>query len=175
MKNGSNGMKKETKWNRIEAWLRERMDLEGLLGWLSLTGILYGPLDKRLNIKEALEKALKKPVPPHVNFSFCFGGMTFLLFVIQIITGVLLALYYKPSPETAFESSLTSGSSTFVSFPVKILQMTLLMNGKNILLMLTLFSSWDISSNLVQNLCDSWLMMSAKVSEEMQHYWNLNH
>jgi quinol-cytochrome oxidoreductase complex cytochrome b subunit len=100
----ANRMNKESTGKKIESWLRERIDLDGLLGWLSITGILYGPLDKRLNVKEAIQKALKKPVPPHVNFSFCFGGITFLLFITQIITGVLLALYYKPAPESAFES-----------------------------------------------------------------------
>jgi cytochrome b6 len=34
------------------------------------------------------------------------GGITFALFVIQGITGILLSLYYKPTPEQAYESIL---------------------------------------------------------------------
>ncbi|AFQ45309.1 cytochrome b subunit of the bc complex [Desulfosporosinus meridiei DSM 13257] len=45
------------------------------------------------------------PVPKHArSYMFCFGGITFLLFLIQIITGILLAIYYKPTPELAYES-----------------------------------------------------------------------
>ena len=45
------------------------------------------------------------PVPKHArNYMYCFGGITFLLFLIQVITGILLAIYYKPTPELAYES-----------------------------------------------------------------------
>lgn len=35
---------------------------------------------------------------------YCLGGTTFLLFVVLAITGILLAVYYKPTPDAAFES-----------------------------------------------------------------------
>jgi quinol-cytochrome oxidoreductase complex cytochrome b subunit len=35
---------------------------------------------------------------------YCLGGITFALFVIQGITGTLLAFYYKPTPEEAYAS-----------------------------------------------------------------------
>jgi quinol-cytochrome oxidoreductase complex cytochrome b subunit len=35
---------------------------------------------------------------------YCLGGLTFLFFFLLVITGVLLALYYQPSPDTAFNS-----------------------------------------------------------------------
>lgn len=45
------------------------------------------------------------PVPRHArNFLYCFGGLTFLCFVVQVITGVLLAVYYRPTPEMAYRS-----------------------------------------------------------------------
>ncbi len=69
-----------------------------------LTGTLYGELDERLDFRTALSRALKKPVPPHVNFWFCFGGITFLIFLIQVLTGVALLLYYRPTVEQAFAS-----------------------------------------------------------------------
>ncbi len=49
--------------------------------------------------------AAKKKVPIHRSTPFYFlGGMALFLFVIQIVSGVLLSLYYKPSPDQAFES-----------------------------------------------------------------------
>lgn len=90
---------------RLYGWFNERIDVNQILGWfLSASGLIYGGLDRRLDFKDALEKALKKPVPKHVNWSFCFGGMTFFLFIIQAVTGILLTLYYRPTPEGAYES-----------------------------------------------------------------------
>jgi cytochrome b6 len=34
------------------------------------------------------------------------GGITFALFMVQGVTGILLSLYYKPTPEGAYESIL---------------------------------------------------------------------
>lgn len=81
------------------AYLRESVNLFTLL-----TGVLYGELDERLDIKEAVKKQLKKPVPPHVNWTFCFGGISFFLFIILVITGVLLLMYYRPTTAEAYDS-----------------------------------------------------------------------
>ena len=49
--------------------------------------------------------ATHKTVPVHRHtFWYYWGGMTLLLLGIQIITGVLLLLYYRPSAAEAFES-----------------------------------------------------------------------
>lgn len=81
-----------------------RRGLRELIDLASLFGFLYTSLDERLSIKEGLEKALRKPVPPHVNFSFCLGGITFFLFFVQAITGVLLLMYYMPTVSEAYKS-----------------------------------------------------------------------
>lgn len=96
---------KKSLLERLYGWFNERIDVNQVLGWfLSASGLIYGGLDRRLEFKDALEKALKKPVPKHINWSFCFGGMTFFLFIIQAVTGILLTLYYRPTPEGAYES-----------------------------------------------------------------------
>lgn len=47
----------------------------------------------------------KKEVPLHRHsIWYYFGGMTLFLFVVQVVTGILLLLYYRPSAENAFES-----------------------------------------------------------------------
>ena len=35
---------------------------------------------------------------------YCLGGLTFLFFVLLAVTGMMLSMYYKPAPETAFDS-----------------------------------------------------------------------
>lgn len=63
--------------------------------------------DERFDIRIPLEAFLKKPVPKHaIRWYFCLGGITFALFVIQGVTGILLSLYYKPTPNEAYESIL---------------------------------------------------------------------
>ena len=63
--------------------------------------------DERFDVRVPLEAFLKKPVPKHaIRWYFCLGGITFALFVIQGVTGILLSLYYRPTPEQAYESIL---------------------------------------------------------------------
>jgi len=62
-------------------------------------------LDERLSIKTLSGAARKKEVPVHRHsIWYYFGGMTLFLFVVQVVTGILLLLYYRPSAENAFES-----------------------------------------------------------------------
>src|SRR5262245_12854204 len=62
-------------------------------------------LDDRLGLAAARAFAAKKNVPVHghsIWYYFC--GMTLVLFSIQVTTGILLLLYYRPSADAAFES-----------------------------------------------------------------------
>jgi cytochrome b6 len=62
-------------------------------------------LDERLSLSTLARTAQKKEVPRHrQSIWYYFGGMTLFLFVVQVITGILLLLYYRPSAENAFES-----------------------------------------------------------------------
>jgi len=62
-------------------------------------------IDERYQTKNALEKVLNKPVPNWATrWWYCLGGITAFLFVIQAVTGIMLAFYYKPTPEAAYES-----------------------------------------------------------------------
>jgi quinol-cytochrome oxidoreductase complex cytochrome b subunit len=56
-------------------------------------------------VSDVLSKLLSKPVPKYaVRWFYCLGGITAFLFVTQAVTGILLAFYYKPTPEAAFSS-----------------------------------------------------------------------
>jgi quinol-cytochrome oxidoreductase complex cytochrome b subunit len=60
---------------------------------------------ERLGLDSAMALAAKKHVPIHRTTVFYFlGGMALFLFGVQVVTGILLSLYYKPSPDQAFES-----------------------------------------------------------------------
>jgi cytochrome b6 len=53
----------------------------------------------------AIDYLSKKTVPIHrQSIWYYFGGLTLFFFVIQIITGLLLLLYYKPTEAEAFDS-----------------------------------------------------------------------
>ncbi len=90
---------------RNEEELERRTLARELVNLFTLfTGVLYGELDERLGIREAIKKNLKKPVPSHVNWTFCFGGISFFLFLVLAVTGVLLMVYYRPTTGEAYES-----------------------------------------------------------------------
>jgi quinol-cytochrome oxidoreductase complex cytochrome b subunit len=73
--------------------------------WKPITARVAGWVDNRYNISEPLSKILKKPVPKYaLHWWYCLGGITAFLFVVQGITGILLAFYYKPTPEAAYTS-----------------------------------------------------------------------
>ncbi len=64
-----------------------------------------GWLRDRLGLEVFEHLAEKKEVPVHRHgFWYYWGGMTLFLFGIQVITGILLLLYYRPSADEAYES-----------------------------------------------------------------------
>ena len=66
---------------------------------------LYAFLRERLGLDAVEYLAAHKRVPIHGTTHFYYlGGMAMFLFLVQILTGILLSLYYKPSPDQAFES-----------------------------------------------------------------------
>jgi cytochrome b6 len=62
-------------------------------------------LRTRLGVEPLQHLAEKKRVPVHRHtFWYYWGGMTLFLFGIQVATGILLVLYYRPSADEAYES-----------------------------------------------------------------------
>ena len=73
--------------------------------WKPLTRRSWDWFDQRYEVSEVLSKLLNKPVPKYAtHWWYCLGGITAFLFVVQAVTGIMLAFYYKPTPETAFAS-----------------------------------------------------------------------
>jgi cytochrome b6 len=68
-------------------------------------GKLWTWLDERIGMADLEKLARKKQVPLHRHGVWYYlGGMTLFLFVIQVVTGILLLFYYRPSAEEAYES-----------------------------------------------------------------------
>jgi cytochrome b6 len=64
-----------------------------------------GWFEERLGLSSIREFLAHKTVPVHsATMWYYFGGVTLFLFIIQVMTGVLLLLYYRPSPTEAYES-----------------------------------------------------------------------
>ena len=70
-----------------------------------MTDAILTWLDDRLGLDKARELAAHKTVPLHRFTVFYYlGGMTLFFFLVQVTTGVLLMLYYRPGADEAFES-----------------------------------------------------------------------
>jgi menaquinol-cytochrome c reductase cytochrome b subunit len=68
-------------------------------------GKLIDILEERFTFKEWLRKdVLDHAVPNKLNFTYCFGGITFLLFLLLSVTGVAMLFFYVPSVDHAFAS-----------------------------------------------------------------------
>jgi cytochrome b6 len=66
---------------------------------------VYAWLDERLSLSALAEFARHKTVPVHRWAAIYYlGGMTLFFFLVQVLTGILLMVYYRPSAAEAFES-----------------------------------------------------------------------
>lgn len=71
-----------------------------------LLSAITAPFDERFDLSNRLrDKVFNKPVPEHARrFWFCFGGLTFTVFLFQVLSGIFLTFYYEPTPERAYAS-----------------------------------------------------------------------
>lgn len=63
-------------------------------------------IDERTGISGPVKSFLHYPVPLYVhrNALYVLGGLTLIIFILQATTGIMLAFYYDPSPEGAYNS-----------------------------------------------------------------------
>jgi quinol-cytochrome oxidoreductase complex cytochrome b subunit len=74
---------------------------------VSLKRIVNRFLDERYDMEAArrfVDKQLHKPLPPNTGWLHVLGSMSLFLFINQVVTGILLLLYYRPTPEEAYKS-----------------------------------------------------------------------
>src|SRR3712207_3580346 len=71
-----------------------------------VTLVLY-PLDwleERSGLVGGMKYFLFRKVPHDISWAQTLGSATLTAFIVQAVTGVILAMYYKPHPDTAYES-----------------------------------------------------------------------
>jgi len=90
-------------WAQFWADIKSSTD-PGLLGVGRFFGLLYGPINRQVPIDQALRESLSRRLPAHVGWRHALGGITYLLFIVLIVTGVLLSFYYRPSVQEAYPS-----------------------------------------------------------------------
>lgn len=61
-------------------------------------------LNERMGFTSRHRRVMDKPVPLWINYFYCFGGITFVLFLVQALTGLLLSVHYTPSETEAYRS-----------------------------------------------------------------------
>ena len=66
---------------------------------------IYDWVDYRTGIRDLIKGQLTEyRIPPRVNKWYSLGGLALFAFTLQLVTGVLLQMYYVPSTEEAFDS-----------------------------------------------------------------------
>src|SRR5690242_12268596 len=72
---------------------------------MALFRSIGGWLEERTGLGAALAVPMGHRVPRSTaSWAYVFGSATLILFVMQIATGICLALVYVPSPDQAYES-----------------------------------------------------------------------
>ncbi len=62
-------------------------------------------MNERVELDDLVDFMGKKYVPLHSHSVwYYFGGVSLFLFIIQVVTGILLLLYYKSGEDLSFES-----------------------------------------------------------------------
>jgi len=62
-------------------------------------------VDQRYRMRELMQALLHVHIPREAKTLY-LGGIALFLFMVQVITGSLLTLYYQPTPDTAYDSVL---------------------------------------------------------------------
>ncbi|HWN71264.1 MAG TPA: cytochrome b N-terminal domain-containing protein [Haliangium sp.] len=61
-------------------------------------------LDDRMGYRDAIRHSLEEPVPGGASFAYVFGSVLTFVLLLQMTTGVFLAMYYSPSATDAWAS-----------------------------------------------------------------------
>ncbi len=67
-------------------------------------GALKQWLDERIDLASLREELVDRKMPGGLTWWHTLGSATLAVFVVQIVTGVVLAMYYAPSPDHAYDS-----------------------------------------------------------------------
>jgi len=88
-------------------WLERRLNLSEIFSFVTHFGLVYTPVDPRKPVREVLRDVAEQQVPRLAQGPRVLGLLAAILFGLQVVTGMLLAYYYRPTPAAAFESTRT--------------------------------------------------------------------
>jgi quinol-cytochrome oxidoreductase complex cytochrome b subunit len=88
-------------------WLEERLNLTEIFSFLTHFGLVFTPVDTARPLRETMSEIARQPAPSYARGPRVLGLLAAILFGLEAVTGVLLAYYYRPTPEAAFESTRT--------------------------------------------------------------------
>ena len=49
-----------------------------------------------------------------VRYTWCMGGLTFFIFMVEVVTGIMLMFYYRPTLEYAYTDIINLGREQFI-------------------------------------------------------------
>src|SRR6266496_6769823 len=61
-------------------------------------------VDERLDLRGVRRALLDREVPDRLTWWHTLGSATLAVFVVQVVTGTVLATFYSPSPDHAYDS-----------------------------------------------------------------------
>ena len=67
-------------------------------------GRLFDWLDQRVDLRSAKRVLLDREVPDRLTWWHTLGSAALTVFLVQVVTGIVLATFYSPSPEHAYNS-----------------------------------------------------------------------
>lgn len=88
----------------LRTWIEARLNLTEIASFLSVFGLLPAELDTRKPLREALDEALSRPLPSHARWPRILGILSFILFLLLAVTGMMLSFYYQPTTSEAYGS-----------------------------------------------------------------------
>ena len=68
--------------------------MKGVRGWL----------DERIDLAGLKRALLDREVPARLTWWHTLGSATLTVFMVQLVSGIVLAAYYSPSPDHAYDS-----------------------------------------------------------------------
>lgn len=86
-------------------WLEQRLHLSELFSFLSHFGFVYTPVDTNKPFRDVLHETATRPTSSYLQWPRILGLLSTVLFGVLAASGVLLACYYQPTPESAYGSA----------------------------------------------------------------------
>jgi quinol-cytochrome oxidoreductase complex cytochrome b subunit len=96
-----------SKRRSISAWLEERFNLTEMFSFAASFGLFPAELDTSRPFREALNDAIRRPLPSYGRWPRVLGILSLLMFAFLAATGMLLAFYYQPTAGEAYRSVTT--------------------------------------------------------------------